>query len=216
VTNSNFLYVGVSSALTVDGALDNQSTAFFEIYGGTANVNAISNTGEVDILGGGTLNVHTLSNAGDVYIDSGATLAVGSSSPADTGYVQLADGTWDESIISGSDFGRIYSNGPAALAGTLDVLLQGGFEPTIGDTFVILGFAPGTLNGTFSSIGNDVFNNGTEQWAVTYDNVNGQVLLTAEAFESNQTPEPPAALPICCCLLAAAYRVRSRRTREAG
>jgi hypothetical protein len=295
-------------ALTLGGTLNNQSTGSLYFYGGTANVNAISNAGEVSIGGGSTLNLTgggpgvtdiaagatyavvgnfnsingavttgalanlarvegwldlqngqttttvaslnnsggiavvgigttlaitgDLTNSGNVDVGSGGTLTttgdltnsgivnadgallVGSDAPADTGYDQLADGTLAEGIISGSDFGSIFSNGPATLAGTLDVLLQGGFDPSIGETFVILSFAPGTLNGTFSSIGYEFFNNDTEQWAVTYDNAGGQVFLTAEAAQFTQTPEPPTALLICSCLLTAAYRVRWHRTRR--
>jgi hypothetical protein len=51
------------------------------------------------------------------------------------------------------------------LDGTLDVLLDSGFNPAIGSTLKFLLFNPGALSGQFASIQNDVFNGGTEEWA---------------------------------------------------
>ncbi|MEZ6076974.1 MAG: hypothetical protein R3C56_15295 [Pirellulaceae bacterium] len=50
----------------------------------------------------------------------------------------------------GSEHDQINHSGTAALAGTLDVQLIGGFTPSVGDSFVILS-ASGGISGTFNS-----------------------------------------------------------------
>jgi autotransporter-associated beta strand protein len=58
--------------------------------------------------------------------------------------------------------------GNANLNGYLDPVLLNGFVPTIGQSFIFLNYA--SLTGGFSRIQNQVFNNGTEQWSVIYQN----------------------------------------------
>jgi autotransporter-associated beta strand protein len=66
--------------------------------------------------------------------------------------------------------------GNANLNGNLDPVLLNGFIPTIGESFIFLNYA--SLTGGFSQILNQVFNHGTEQWSVTYQNNNA--ILTVE------------------------------------
>ena len=75
---------------------------------------------------------------------------------------------------------------PAAVSldGTLNVLLQSGFNPAVGSTYEFIVFTPGELSGMFSSIQNDIFNGGTEQWAVIYNNSGGYVELLAQSYVS--------------------------------
>jgi hypothetical protein len=117
-------------------------------------------------------------------------------------------------IASDSDFGSIFSDGPATLDGTLDILLGGDFIPAVGESFTILSFNPGTLSGTFASIENEFFNNGTEQWAVIYDNTDGDLLLTAEAVPPPSVPEPSTMFLGGSSLLAMAYWISLRRQRQ--
>jgi hypothetical protein len=60
--------------------------------------------------------------------------------------------------------------GSANLNGFLDPVLLNGFIPTIGDSFIFLNYA--SLTGGFSHIKHQIFNNGTEQWSVIYQNNN--------------------------------------------
>ena len=128
----------------------------------------------------------TLANGGSMMLlDSGRpsmgdSLNVGSHVTGATvpGYHQFSDGILDELVLGPSSYGSIDVIGPASLSGTLDVLLENGFTPTVGEQFTILTFTPGQLTGAFDSLLNPYF-------AVTYDNAGGRVVVTAEA-----TPEP--------------------------
>jgi hypothetical protein len=69
---------------------------------------------------------------------------------------------------SPDQFGVLNVLGNANLSGYLDPLLLSGFVPTIGDSFIFLNY--GSLTGEFSQILNQVFDHGTKQWSVTYQN----------------------------------------------
>jgi hypothetical protein len=66
--------------------------------------------------------------------------------------------------------------GSAELDGFLDPVLLNGFTPTIGQSFMFLDYA--SLTGAFSDIGNEVFNNGTERWVLTYQATNAVLTAT--------------------------------------
>jgi VPDSG-CTERM motif len=68
------------------------------------------------------------------------------------------------------DFSVLNVLGNANLNGFLDPVLLDGFVPSIGDSFIFLNYA--SLTGGFSHILHPVFNNGTEQWSVIYQNNN--------------------------------------------
>jgi len=84
--------------------------------------------------------------------------------------------------------------GSALLNGTLDILLKQGYNPAVGSTVTFLNFTAGQLSGTFANVLNDIFNNGTEDWLVNYDNAAGYVQLIAEQH-SREFPS----LPRCWC-----------------
>jgi hypothetical protein len=65
--------------------------------------------------------------------------------------------------------------GTADLNGNLDPVLLNGFVPDIGQSFTFLNYA--SFTGGFSQILNQVFNNGTEQWSVTYQNNNAILMV---------------------------------------
>ena len=65
--------------------------------------------------------------------------------------------------------------GNANLNGNLDPVLLNGFVPDIGQSFTFLNYA--SLTGGFSQILNQVFNNGTEQWSVSYQNKNAILMV---------------------------------------
>ena len=67
---------------------------------------------------------------------------------------------------SAGDFSVLNVLGNANLNGVLNPVLLNGFVPAIGDSFIFLNY--GSLTGGFSRILPQRFNNGTEQWSVTY------------------------------------------------
>ena len=78
---------------------------------------------------------------------------------------------------STSQFSVLDVLGNANLNGNLDPVLLNGFVPTIGDSFTFLNYA--SFTGEFSHIQNQVFNHGTEQWSVIYQN--NSAILTVES-----------------------------------
>jgi hypothetical protein len=97
------------------------------------------------------------------------------------------------------------------VGGTLNVQLGNGFTPTVGESFDFISFAPGGLIGSFAGIQNDLFHDNTEQWAVTYDNTDGEVILTAEG--ASPSPEPSTMI-LLAIGLAGAVAWRTRRGLE--
>jgi autotransporter-associated beta strand protein len=83
---------------------------------------------------------------------------------------------------SAGDFSVLNVLDNANLNGNLAPVLLNGFVPAVGDSFVFLNYA--SFTGPFSQILNQVFNHGTEQWSVIYQNTNA--ILSVEAH----TPVP--------------------------
>lgn len=170
--------------------------------------------------------MNTLANGGTISAASGALIRVGGSNFTTTsGYQQLAGGTLDELISGKSTFGVIDMTGAASLNGTLDVMLKNGFVPTVGEQFTFLDFTTGDLTGTFSKFLGQTFDNGQEDWDLTYDNAAGEVFLTAGSTAPcnallaiarppscgpSATPEPANLVLIGTGLLALAVLVKRR------
>lgn len=175
-----------------------------------SNVTAstLVNNGTTSLIGGGA-SVKTLQNAGTIYLSNSccslgleqtAGLTVGTGTPAVLGYNQFADGVLDEVLRGSSRYGTIVA-GPwplpgnteggyqVSLDGTLDIMLQNGFTPALGESFTILTTAPGDLSGTFSDVTWDAFDNGQGYFVVSYNQPAGEVVITAEAV-----PEPSTLL----------------------
>jgi hypothetical protein len=125
--------------------------------------------------------------------------------PAGLGYIQTATGTLGEIINSDASYGTITGSGPGLLAGTLDILLKPGFNPTVGTEFTFLTANPGELSGSFASILNDDFNGGTEKWVVVYNDAGGYVDL-----EAAPAPEPSSWLLLGSGLMVGIGVVRRR------
>ncbi len=83
-----------------------------------------------------------------------------------------------------SGYAVINVTGAASLAGTLNIMLQNGYDPANGTMIKFLNLTPGGLSGTFGSVLNDTFNGGLQMWALDYNNGLGFVELTAEAVLS--------------------------------
>ncbi len=90
-------------------------------------------------------------------------------------YTQTQYATLMIQIANAGQFSVLNVVGNANLNGNLDPVLLNGFVPTIGESFTFLNYA--SFSGFFSHIEHQVFNNGTEQWSVIYQN--NSAILTA-------------------------------------
>ena len=167
------------------------------------------------IVNNGTLNLEQaslttpmLTNGGFTYLQLNSFMIVGQAGlhmPTSAGYHQLANGILGE-VITPDYFGYIQSP-YAYLDGTLDILLQSGFNPTPGTTYKFFLLQPGGLSGEFATVENDYFNGGSEYWALDYNNAQGFVELVAE---SASTPEPSSILLFGSGLLGIAAVLRRK------
>jgi autotransporter-associated beta strand protein len=83
-------------------------------------------------------------------------------------YTQTQYATLMIQIANSSQFSVLNVLGNANLNGNLNPVLLNGFVPAIGESFTFLNYA--SLTGFFSHIENQVFNHGTEQWSIIYQN----------------------------------------------
>jgi hypothetical protein len=81
---------------------------------------------------------------------------------------------------SAGEFSVLNVLGSVSLNGYLNPILLDRFIPTLGQSFTFLNYA--SFTGAFSQIQNQVFNHGTEQWSVTYED--HHAMLTVEAHVS--------------------------------
>lgn len=214
--NSGILETGFyahfgGNTVTVTGLLTNEATGQINLYGSGDVLQALgglTNHGLITVNNGSSIDPPFLNNLGIINIDSTSKFVVGTGSPSGLGYIQLANGTLGE-IINPTGYGVINVNGSALLAGTLDILLQGGFNPGVGSTYKFLLFNSGQLTGIFGNIENDLFNGGTEKWLVNYDSGDGYVELIAEN-NGTPVPEPATLLVLTPGLLAVGYVLRRK------
>lgn len=211
-TNGQILAFHLGSGYTNTGTLEATNGGILQIndvtvndQNGTMTAGAGSSIQLVTnaLVSGGTF----FNNLGMLSIDNTSTFVVGTGAHSGTGYIQLANGMLNEMIASNSSFGVINVNGSALLNGTLDILLQGGFGPSVGSTYKILLANAGHINGAFSSIENDTFTGGpeagAEKWGVDYDSAGGYVELIAEPL-----PEPGTLLVLIPGLLGVGFTLR--------
>ncbi len=206
-----------NAQFNVTGTLTNQPGGFFALWnsGDSAMVGNLVNQGTVQISPGATLDPMRVDNFGLINIQAGGggasgTMIVGTGTPGGPGYYQFANGTLGKHI-SMSQFGvvTVGANGAVDLNGTLDIQLASGFNPSIGTSYDIITFTSGDLTGTFSSVLNNIFNNGTEKWTVIYSDSGGYVELLAQSNNST-VPEPGTLLLLGSGLLSLGYGVRLR------
>ena len=151
VTNSGVVHTGAGSHLSMNSLTQSAGSTLTD---GTLTLNGgrgalVANGGTVS--GSGTIQ-------GSVTINSGATLRPGLSSTAlnITGpYTQNAGGMFFEELggmTPGPQFGQLDVSGAATLDGSsiLDVMVDSGFNATVGETFDIFNYA--SLSGSFGSI----------------------------------------------------------------
>lgn len=156
------------------GLLHNTSTATWDFLGDdvlSTNVGGgtFQNDGSLTKLAGsGTATIGaTFINNGDVFVQSGALQFGGE-------FAQTANGTLFVQIgglVPITEFDQYRITGAAALDGTLDVTLTGGFLPNPGDNFAVMTFASHT--GQFATI-----NGHGQGYTATYNAAN--VTLTAQ------------------------------------
>lgn len=180
--------IGVGGTFTVNNDLYNQGR--IAVAGGALTVNGvIHNTGTLNTGVAGMIATPQLENAGMLQIGPGGpgTVSVGTGTSQNTGYVQYANGILDEVITSPNSFGQIFTNF-ATLDGTLNIELANGFNPAIGTVFQLM--SPYELTGSFATVENQYFNNGTEKWDVLYgfNSTFGQYYVDLEAVAA--APEP--------------------------
>lgn len=186
VTNSGTVLVGSDSSVT--------TSANYWVAGGsgayTQTAGSTKVNGELTAPGGVDIESGTLTGGGTIVggVDIGDGAMVSPDQMTIDGDLTLDPSSFfDESTFSGSSFGALNVSGTASLDGTLDILLQDGFLPAAGESFLILD-AAGGLNGTrFGSIENDTFAGGF--WTLLYNNDLGTVTLQAHSTRS--VPEPP-------------------------
>jgi hypothetical protein len=87
----------------------------------------------------------TLTNNKTLQLDAGALFDVETGS-----YQQTAKGTFKTTIASATSYGQLEAAGTAALAGTLAIVTQSPFVPSVGQTFTLV--SAGTRTGTWASV----------------------------------------------------------------
>ena len=215
VTNSGTIETSAgNNTITLNGLLTNTPTGIITLNGSMDMLQALAgivNSGTINVNNSSTIDPPFFNNLGTLNIDSTSTFIVGTGHASGPGYIQLANGTLGE-MISSSAFGVINVNGSALLNGTLDVLLQGGYDPSVGSSYKFLLSNANGINGVFSNIENDIFNGGTEKWGVIYDSADGYVELLAES-NGTPVPEPGTLLVLIPALFGAGFVLRRQLFR---
>ncbi len=212
----NFGYLGADpSTIIIAGTLTNEAGSVFNLTAGDMlQVGGLVNKGAFSIPDGATFQSPRFDSIGSTSVSALATLLVGTGTAGNTGYYQLANGTLGE-FIDTNGFGVIVAlNGAKiSLDGTLDIQLQAGFNPAVGTTYDFITFGAGDLTGTFASMQNAIFNNGTEKWVVIYNDAGGYVELLAQSNGQSSTPEPSTFLLLGTGLIGLSYGLRKRLSR---
>jgi len=107
------------------------------------------------------------------------TMWVGNGNDQHYGYFQYPNGTLVEHI--GSQRYGIIQADKIVVAGTLNIQLDPGFNPPAGTVYDIMTCFAGGLSGKFQHLQNSYFNNGSEQWIVVSETVQGTDLLELRA-----------------------------------
>jgi len=220
---TDLLGLGGGNTIAINGTLTNSPGAVFSLLNPTDRL--IINGG-IGLSNGASLSTPTLNNGGTINVDSLSTLLVGMGvlhGPI-TNYTQLANGTLGEIINNygplcgvNGNCGLINVTGSALLAGTLDILLKQGFNPTLGSEFKFLFANPGQITGTFASIllngMYDAFNctdKTCDYFDPNVDSADGYVEVTVK---ERPVPEPATLLVLIPGLLGVGYGLRRKLLR---
>ena len=215
LTTALLSVTGGSVSVGSGGVLTTGSGGYAQGVAGTSTT--IAAGGQIDTVGGtygqeigtstiidGTLTATAVNNSGTVTgsgtVD-GDFNNLGTLAPGDSGIGSLGiSGNYFQSgflvaDLSDSDSGDVLNvGGDATLGGTLDLSLQDGFVPTLGETFLVMTYGADT--GNFYDIESALPAN--EYWDASYDA--GDLYVTVDAGSPAAAPEPPTFL-----LLATGY-----------
>jgi len=167
----------LSGANTYTGGT-NVNRGVLQVDGSTTSNTFVNHGGT--LAGTGTINGNVVDNG---RVSPGSAGAPGMLTVTGN-YTQAQYATLMIQIAGASpdQFSVLNVLGTANLNGSLDPVLLNGFVPSIGDSFIFLNYASRT--GEFSRILHRVFNNGTEQWSVIYED--NHAILTVAAFVPDQ------------------------------
>jgi hypothetical protein len=87
--------------------------------------------------------------------------------------------------MSPDQFSVLNVMGNASLNGFLDPVLLNGFVPSIGDSLTFLTYE--SVTGEFSRILHPVFNDGTLQWSLTYQNTYAMLTVAQHTPDHGST-----------------------------
>jgi len=176
--------VGAGTSLTFDNSLNLNGNTLTKSGPGTLNINnnVVSGAGgTIDCQGGNCAGSGTIGG----NLSNNSLVSPGNSPgilSVDGNFTQSAGGTLEIELVSnggvaGTDHDRLAVTLAASLDGTLDLQLDGGYSPTIGDSFAGIVTA-GTVSGSFATTNNVVID-GRQGVAVTYTEtaVNAQIGL---------------------------------------
>jgi len=164
--------LSTDTSLTFNNALSLNDHTLTKFGGGYMNIrnDLVTGGGVIDVQGGSVSGNGTV--GGDLF--NNAAVAPGNSPgilSVDGNYTQSAGGTLEIELtsnggVAGTDHDRLAVTLAASLDGTLDLQLDGGYSPTIGDSFAGIVTA-GALSGNFATASNVVID-GRRGVAVTY------------------------------------------------
>jgi hypothetical protein len=184
----------------------------FNATGGTVTVNGVLDPTAVELGSRATLQGSGLVN-GNVFNHGNfiaGTLGTPLTFNINGNYTQNATGIFTE-LIGSKGNGLLNVSGAATLVpgASLNVQLLGGFDPKNGSTFTVMNY--GSEKGTFT-LSDPYFDNGKQQWAVSYGAGGDDIFLTAEATKV-VTPEPSTMFLVGSALLGMAGYAKKKRAR---